>query len=82
MLLEEIPSLDLADFQSADPVRKQKFVQDLGQAFNTIGFVAIKGHGLTDQFTKDLYQGVETFFQSPDELKQAYELPVIAGQRG
>ena len=82
MLLEEIPSLDLADFQSGDHVRKQKFVQDLGQAFNTIGFVAIKGHGLTDQFTKDLYQGVATFFQSPDELKQAYEIPGIAGQRG
>ncbi|MBP6055068.1 MAG: isopenicillin N synthase family oxygenase [Cytophagaceae bacterium] len=82
MLLEEIPSLDLADFQSGDPVRKQKFVQELGAAFNTIGFVAIKGHGLSDEFTKDLYKGVETFFQSPDALKQTYEIPGIAGQRG
>ena len=82
MLLDEIPSLDLADFQSGDPVRKQKFVQDLGAAFNTIGFVAIKGHGLSDDFTKALYQGVETFFQSPDALKQTYEIPGIAGQRG
>ena len=82
MLLDEIPSLDLADFQSGDPVRKHKFVQDLGAAFNTIGFVAIKGHGLSDEFTKALYEGVETFFQSPDSLKQAYEIPGIAGQRG
>ncbi|MHA8060560.1 isopenicillin N synthase family dioxygenase [Aquirufa beregesia] len=82
MLLEEIPSLDLNEFNSVDPVRKAKFVQDLGNAFNTIGFVAVKGHGLSDDFTKKLYQEVEQFFQSPDALKQAYEIPGIAGQRG
>lgn len=82
MLLEEIPSLDLNEFNSGDPVRKAKFVQDLGNAFNTIGFVAIKGHGLSDDFTKKLYQEVERFFQSPDAIKQAYEIPGIAGQRG
>jgi len=82
MLLEEIPSLDLADFNAGDPVSKEKFVQDLGQAFNTIGFVAIKGHGLSADFTKALYAEVERFFQSPDELKRAYEIEGIAGQRG
>ena len=82
MLLNEIPSLDLADFNAGDPVRKAKFVQDLGAAFNTIGFVAIKGHGLSNDFTKDLYAEVEQFFQSPDELKKAYEIEGIAGQRG
>ena len=82
MLLEEIPSLDLADFNAGDPVRKEKFVQDLGQAFNTIGFVAIKGHGLSNDFTKALYAEVERFFQSPDDLKRAYEIEGIAGQRG
>lgn len=82
MLLEEIPSLDLADFNSGDPVRKEKFVQDLGQAFNTIGFVAIKGHGLSNEFTQALYAEVERFFQSPDELKRKYEIEGIAGQRG
>jgi isopenicillin N synthase-like dioxygenase len=81
-LLNEIPSLDLADFQSNDPVRKKQFVEDLGQAFHTIGFVALKGHGLTNNFTKDLYQSVEEFFQSSDEIKQKYEIPGIAGQRG
>jgi isopenicillin N synthase-like dioxygenase len=81
-LLNEIPSLDLADFQSNDPVRKKQFVEDLGQAFHTIGFVALKGHGLTNNFTKDLYQSVEEFFQSSDAIKQKYEIPGIAGQRG
>ena len=82
MLLDEIPSLDLADFLSGDASRKAKFVQDLGAAFNTIGFVAIKGHGLTNDFTSKLYSEVEQFFQSPDALKQTYEIEGIAGQRG
>jgi isopenicillin N synthase-like dioxygenase len=81
-LLNEIPSLDLADFQSLDPVRKKQFVEDIGRAFHTIGFVALKGHGLTNNFTKELYQSVEQFFQSSDEIKQKYEIPGIAGQRG
>ena len=46
-LYNEIPSLDLADFTSGDPDRKANFVQDLGRAFNQIGFVAIRNHGLT-----------------------------------
>lgn len=82
MLLNEIPSLDLADFNSSESDRKTKFVKDLGQAFNTIGFVAIKGHGLTEKFTHSLYNQVETFFKSHDEIKKPYEIPGISGQRG
>jgi len=81
-LLNEIPSLNLDEFNSGDIIRKNKFVEDLGKAFHTIGFVAIKGHGLTNEFTRDLYQSVEQFFQSDDQLKQQYEVPGIAGQRG
>ncbi|MHA8049701.1 isopenicillin N synthase family dioxygenase [Aquirufa sp. ROCK-SH2] len=81
-LLDEIPSLNLAEFNSGDVDRKNKFVQDLGKAFNNIGFVAIKGHGLSNDFTSELYQAVEQFFQSEDAIKQQYEVPGIAGQRG
>ncbi|AQG78905.1 isopenicillin N synthase family dioxygenase [Spirosoma montaniterrae] len=81
-LYDEIPSLDLADFTSGTPEQKAKFVQDLGRAFNQIGFVAIKNHGLTDALTKRLYDSAQAFFQSPDELKQKYEHPDLNGQRG
>ena len=53
-LYNEIPSLDLADFTSGDPDKKARFVQDLGRAFNQIGFVAIRNHGLTEDLTKKL----------------------------
>lgn len=81
-LYDEIPSLDLADFTSGDPERKAQFVQDLGRAFNQIGFVAIRNHGLTDQLTKQLYETSQQFFAAPDSLKQQYEHPELNGQRG
>jgi isopenicillin N synthase-like dioxygenase len=81
-LLEQIPSLDLADFRSGDPARKARFVQELGEAYQNIGFIALKNHGLTDEQTQQLYADVQSFFQLPDAAKQRYEVPELAGQRG
>jgi len=81
-LLEHIPSLDLADFRSGDAARKARFVQQLGEAYQTIGFIALKNHGLNDEQTQQLYADVQAFFQLPDEAKQRYENPELAGQRG
>ncbi len=81
-LPDHIPSLDLADFRSGDPVRKAKFVQELGAAYQSIGFIALKNHGLNELQTKELYADVQEFFQLPDDAKQTYEVPELAGQRG
>ncbi len=81
-LLNEIPSLDLADFKSGDSTKKAKFVATLGQAFNNIGFVAIKNHGLSDKLREDLYAEIQRFFFSDEDLKRKYDIPGIAGQRG
>ena len=81
-LPDSVPSLDLADFLSGDSQKKEKFVQDLGQAYTTIGFAAIKNHGLSDELTEKLYSTVKKFFSLPDEVKQKYEVPELAGQRG
>jgi len=82
ILYDEVPSLDLADFTSGDPIRKQNFVAKLGEAYNNIGFVAIKNHGLSDELTEKLYQAVMAFFKLPDEVKSKYEIEGLAGQRG
>jgi isopenicillin N synthase-like dioxygenase len=81
-LPDEIPSLDLADFTSGDPSRKAYFVEALGNAYQTIGFVALRNHGLTDAHTAELYADVQAFFGLTDAQKQAYEFPELAGQRG
>jgi isopenicillin N synthase-like dioxygenase len=82
ILFDEIPSLDLADFTSGDTQRKNKFVQQLGSAYNNIGFVAIKNHYLTDELSAKLYSTIKKFYALPDAVKQKYEIPGLAGQRG
>ena len=81
-LYSEVPSLDLANFTSGDAATKSKFVNDLGHAYQNIGFVAIKNHGLSDDLTKQLYESVQKFFMLPDEVKLRYEKKELAGQRG
>jgi isopenicillin N synthase-like dioxygenase len=82
ILYDEVPSLDLADFTSGDEQRKMKFVAALGAAYNNIGFVAIKNHYLTDDLSGKLYSVIKQFFALPDDVKQKYEIPGLAGQRG
>jgi len=82
VLYDQVPSLDLTDFTSGDPQKKQKFVEKLGAAYNTIGFVAIRGHYLSEDLSAQLYIAIKKFFALPDEVKQKYEIPGLAGQRG
>lgn len=81
-LYDTIPSLDLADFTSGDAQKKNKFVKELGEAYNNIGFVAIRNHYLTDELAARLYQTIKKFYALPDSVKQKYEIPGLAGQRG
>src|SRR5690606_38052981 len=80
--MQNIPSVDLRDFLSGDPVRKQKFVNEIGKAYEDIGFVALKGHFLDDKLVGELYGEVRNFFGLPLETKEKYEIPGIGGQRG
>lgn len=77
-----IPSVDLADFLSGDPIKKNDFVQKLGKAYEEVGFVAVKNHGVPDELIADLYKYVQEFFSLPLDHKKNYEIPELAGQRG
>lgn len=77
-----IPVLDLNEFVTGDPVRKSKFVKDLGKAYEEIGFVSIRNHGLNLQIQEDLYEAVKRFFNLPLDVKKTYEIKGLAGQRG
>jgi isopenicillin N synthase-like dioxygenase len=82
ILYDEVPSLDLADFTGNDPEKKKKFVAALGEAYNNIGFVAIRNHHLSDGLSTELYDAIKKFFSLQDSVKQKYEIPGLAGQRG
>lgn len=78
----EIPTVDLAEFLSGNSQSRSAFVQQLGQAYEEIGFVAVKNHGLADELRDELYLKVQQFFSLPEDVKKKYEIPGLAGQRG
>ena len=82
ILYETIPSLDLDDFCKGNASTKQRFVEALGEAYNNIGFVAIRNHFLTNDMQHRLYDSIKKFFALPDDVKKRYELSGISGQRG
>jgi len=77
-----IPAVDLSDFTGKNPELKNSFVAQLGKAFEEVGFVAVKNHGISDELIEKLYKYVQEFFSLPAEKKKSYEIPGLAGQRG
>lgn len=82
MPLTNIPSVDLNNFIAQDPKSKQAFVDDIGMAYEEIGFVSLKNHFLNDKLMNALYEEVKAFFDLPKETKKQYERDDLAGQRG
>ncbi len=80
--MNNIPHVDLSDFLSDDPKRKQKFVDEIGKAYEEIGFVSLKHHFLSDVLVENLYKEIKTFFSLPVETKKKYEIEGLGGQRG
>ena len=77
-----IPKLDLSDFLSEQPELKSKFIDQLGNAYQEIGFVAIRNHGIPQEDLKKLYQAVQDFFHLSVDVKNKYDDTEGGGQRG
>jgi isopenicillin N synthase-like dioxygenase len=82
MDFKNIPSVDLSDFTEGNKETKAAFVKELGKAYEEIGFVAVRNHGLSDALCTKLYTQVKGFFSLSIEEKEAYEIKGLAGQRG
>ncbi len=80
--MQQIPSVDLNDFLSEDLSKKERFIKNIGDSFNQIGFVALKGHFLSDPLISTLYEEIKKFFALPQSTKDTYEIEGIGGQRG
>ena len=51
--MKQIPSVNLSDFLSDDPIKRQNFIENIGKAYEDIGFVALKGHFLDQDLVKN-----------------------------
>jgi len=77
-----ITRLDLYLYTKGDGAQRKQFSDDIGKAFNETGFVTITNHGLDKQLIDKLYDDVKALFALPDDVKEKYEVPGLAGQRG
>jgi isopenicillin N synthase-like dioxygenase len=80
--MQSIPKLDLSHFTQGTPELKTQFVKDLGQAYEEIGFVAIRNHGIPQEILSDLYLEVKNFFDLDESVKLQYDDSAGGGQRG
>ena len=74
-----IPEVSLTDYTNGD---KAKFIETLGHAYRTVGFIAVKNHGINQSLIKEFYDNVESFFQLDTTTKTKYEINGLNGQRG
>lgn len=77
-----IPVVDLSTFTNGNDSQQKDFVHQLGHAFEDVGFVAVKNHGVPEDLIARLYENIQQFFSLPSEKKKVYEIPGLAGQRG
>ena len=82
MLNRTIPVVDLSTFTHGNDMEKMEFVAVLGEAFNKVGFVAVKNHGVPKELIDNFYSSAKAFFSLPQEVKAKYEIQGMAGQRG
>ena len=82
MARQSIPVLNLQDYLSDDGNRKDKFVQELGEALVDIGFFSLTGHGIDLNHIDKAYTVAEDFFALSPETKSKYENKDGPKQRG
>ena len=80
--MDFIPKLDLSDFTIGNSDKKLQFVKELGRAYEEIGFVAIRNHGIEKTTLDNLYKQVSLFFNLPESVKNLYNDDLGGGQRG
>lgn len=77
-----IPVVDLNHFIKGTKEEKVQFAATLGQAFEEVGFVSVKNHGIPEDLINNLYATVKAFFSLSESEKRSYEIQGLAGQRG
>jgi isopenicillin N synthase-like dioxygenase len=78
----QVPQLDIRRFDQAGEAERNAFVDDLGDALRSYGFVGIREHGLDEALVARGYAVLKQFFALPSEAKAAYHVPGGGGARG
>jgi len=77
-----IPVVSLTQFTDGNEEDRKLFVDKLGKAFHSVGFVGVTNHGIPKKLVEEFYASAKDFFSLPIETKRSYEISGLGGQRG
>ena len=59
MSTHSIPVVDLSQFTNGNDQSKHQFVVELGKAFEDVGFVSVKNHGVSQELVDNYYAAIK-----------------------
>src|SRR5271156_6291121 len=71
----EIPIIDIAPFFKSNPRERKRLASQWGNAFETIGFATIVGHGIPLPLLENFQSEAKSFFSLPIEEKLRCTFP-------
>lgn len=75
MSLPAFPVFDLSRFEQAEAEEKQRLGREVDAICRETGFLAIRGHGVSQDVIDDVWDKARAFFDLPAETKQAVRAP-------
>ncbi|MDB5799200.1 MAG: putative 2OG-Fe(II) oxygenase superfamily [Rhodocyclales bacterium] len=80
--LTTVPVIDMTRFLHGDAADKAAVARQFGDAFESVGFAAVTGHGVPEALANDMYAQASGFFAHPFAEKLAHMPPEAAKGRG
>jgi isopenicillin N synthase-like dioxygenase len=78
---QTIPPIDLAALHGGDPLSRKRLARAIDEACRDIGFLLVKGHGVSPSLIDGSFEAARFFFDSSPEKKRSVE-PTDARVRG
>ncbi|MBC6439118.1 MAG: isopenicillin N synthase family oxygenase [Rhodospirillales bacterium] len=70
-----LPIIDISPLNSDDLAVRQDVARQIGQNCETMGFLYVTGHGVSDDVIADARSATKRFFAMPDETKRRFVRP-------
>jgi len=70
-----LPIIDIAPLASDDRAEREAVAQTIGETCETVGFLYVTGHGVSDDVIATARDATERFFAQPDEIKRQWTRP-------
>lgn len=67
--MASVPIIDIGDLRSPDLSKRQRVADDLGNACETIGFLSVVNHGISQDVVGAAFEQMKRVFALPDEVK-------------